>query len=124
MKPKTLAAAADMLYTIRTKRLLLQKEVEAYQKQETELRERLIAELPKGDATGVQGKLCRVSVITKARPNVENWDKFYAYVKKTGNFDLMQRRLSDAAVKERWENNKEIPGVGRFNIVDLSVNKV
>ena len=63
-------------------------------------------------------------IVTKQVPKVKDWDEFYKYVKKTGSFDLMQKRLTDAAIKERWENGKEVPGVEHFNVVSVSINKV
>lgn len=122
--PKSLAACADLLFTTRQARLEIQKQVDAHAKMETILREHLINELPKGEASGIQGKLARASVVLKVKPTVEDWPALYAYVKKTGNFDMLQRRLSDTAVKERWEDGKEVPGVGKFQYADVSVNKV
>lgn len=122
--PKALGACADRLYELRQKRLEEQKKVDAIEAEEKALKEHIIQNLPKSEASGVAGKLARVTVVTKEVPQVEDWDAFYKYVKKTGNFDLMQRRLADAAVKERWEAGKEIPGVKHFQVVTVSINKV
>ncbi len=121
--PKSLAQCADLLYTTRQRRLEVQKEVEALAKQESALRDHLIENVGK-DSTGVAGKVARITIVTKTKPTVADWPVFYAHIKKTGNFDLMQRRVGEAAVRERWEDGKEVPGVERFNYVDVSVNKV
>lgn len=122
--PKAMGACADRLYELRNKRLEEQKVVDAIEAEEKALKEHIIQNLPKSEASGVAGKLARVTVVTKEVPQVEDWDTFYKYVKKTGQFDLMQRRLTDAAIKERWENGKEIPGVKHFQAVSVSINKV
>lgn len=122
--PKTLAACADALYETRAKRLEVQKIVDDLQARESALREHLIDNLPKSDATGVSGKLARATVTVKELPRVEDWDKLYAYIKKNSAFEMLQRRLSNAAVEERWENGKQVPGVGKFNAVSISLNKV
>ena len=122
--PKALGACADKLFELRAKRLAMQKEVDAVAAEESAFKEHIIQTLPKSEASGVAGKLCRVTVVTKEIPQVKDWDAFYKYVKKTGNFDLMQRRLTDAAIKARWEDGKEIPGVEHFNAVSVSINKV
>lgn len=122
--PKALGACADRLYELRQKRLEEQKKVDLIEAEEKALKEHIIQNLPKSEASGVAGKLARVTVVTKEIPQVEDWDAFYKYVKKTGNFDLLQRRLTDAAVKERWEAGKEIPGVKHFQVVSVSINKV
>lgn len=122
--PKAMGACADHLYNLRQKRLEMQKEVDKLTAEESALKEHIINTLPKSEASGVAGKVARVSVVTKQIPQVKDWDAFYKHVKKTGQFDLLQRRLTDAAVKERWENGKEIPGVEHFNAVTVSLNKL
>lgn len=122
--PKALGACADKLFELRDKRLAEQKKVDEIAAEETALKNHLIENLPKSEASGVAGKLARVTVVTKQVPQVKDWDAFYRYVKKTGSFDLMQKRLTDAAIKERWEAGKEVPGVEHFNAVSVSINKV
>ena len=121
--PKTMGACADLLYETREKRLAAQKIVDDLAKQEAAVREHIINNLPKTD-TGASGKRARVSVVTKQVPQVKDWDKFYAHVKKTGQFELMQRRLADTAIRERWDNGKQIPGVEAFGVVSVSMNKI
>ena len=122
--PKALGACADKLYQLRQKRLDMQKLVDVVEEEEKALKEYIINTLPKSEASGVAGKLARVTVITKIVPQVADWDQFYKYVKKTGQFDLMQKRLADAAIKERWDAGKEVPGIGHFNAVTISINKI
>lgn len=122
--PKAMGACADLLYQLRQKRLEMQKEVDKIAAEEAALKEHIINTLPKSEASGVAGKVARVTVVTKEVPQVEDWDSFYKYVKRTGAFDLMQRRLTEAAVKERWEAGEEIPGVKHFQVVTVSINKV
>jgi hypothetical protein len=55
---------------------------------------------------------------------VEDWPKLYAHIKKTGEFELMQRRLGETAVKERWDADKQVPGVGRFTAKKVSCTRV
>ena len=122
--PKTLGACADRLYEVRQKRLDQQKVVDALASEEAALKEHIINSLPKSEASGVAGKLCRVSVVTKPIPQIKDWDALYKYVKKTGAFELLQRRLADAAIKDRWEAGKTVPGVEAFNVVSVSINKL
>lgn len=122
--PKTLGACADRVYSLRQERLEAQKKVDAMEAEEKALREHIINTLPKSETTGVAGKLARVTVITKSVPQVKDWDAFYAHVKKTSGFDLLNRALSKSAVEARWEAGKKVPGVEAFTAVTLSVNKV
>lgn len=122
--PKALGACADKLYQLRALRLAEQKKVDAIEAEESALREHIISTLPKSEASGVAGKVARVAVLTKTVAQVQDWDALYKYVARTKQFDLLQRRVSDAAVKARWEDGKAVPGVDKFNAVTVSVTKL
>lgn len=122
--PDSLALCADLLYTTRIARLEIQKQVDALAAKESTLREHLINNLPKSDATGVAGSVARATIVTKVEPTVEDWDAFYKYVAKTKSWDMLQRRISAPAIRARWEAKKEVAGVGHINVVSISLNKV
>jgi len=122
--PKTLGACADALYTTRQERLVEQKDVEELKKYEEAIKAHVIDTLPKSDASGVAGKIAKVQVTTKKVPVVEDWDAFYKHVKRTGHFELLQRRVNVEAVQERWDAGKTVPGVGVFNAANVSVTKL
>jgi hypothetical protein len=122
--PPKLGAVADLLYRTREARLRLSKECDALKERETALSEHLIRELPKSDASGVSGRVARATAVTKVVPTTEDWDALYRYVKRTGAFELLQKRLTAKAVEERWEAGKEVPGVGRFRTVVVSLSKL
>jgi hypothetical protein len=121
--PDSDAKKADLLYKTREKRLKIQKQVDELQGLESALKEYFINSLPK-DTSGVAGRVARVQTTPKAIPRVEDWGKFYAYVRSKKRFDLLQRRLSEAAVKEIWENGKTVPGVAKFTTVSVSCTKL
>lgn len=122
--PKNLAACADRMFELTQKRRAVKKEMEAIEEEEKAYKAHIIENLPKSQASGVAGKLCRVTAIVKEIPQLKDSEAFYKYVKSKNRFDLLQRRLSDAAIKEMWEDGKEVPGVEKFNAVTLSVNKL
>ena len=122
--PKTAGACADLLYKTREARLKLQKDVERMESEEQQLKDYFINNLSKDNATGVAGKFARVQIKPKVKPVVEDWDKFCAYVRKNNAFEMLQRRLSEGAIEERWEDKKVVPGVGRFNAKTVSVTKI
>jgi len=122
--PKTIGACADLLYTTRANRLLVKKDVDALETQEKALKEHIINTLPKSEASGVAGKLARVAVETSEVNQVEDWDKFYAYIKKTGFFHLLGRTIKQEAIDEILASGKQIPGIKKFSVVKVSCNKV
>ncbi len=122
--PRTLAACADRIYALKALKAAAQAKVDAIDEERKALEAHLIANLPKSDALGVSGKHARVTIVSKPVPQAEDWLKIQAYIKKNGAFDLLQRRLNDAAVRERWEAGKTIPGIVAFEKTTLSINKV
>jgi len=122
--PKTPAQRADLLYELDAFASEERRKVTALEKAVSLLERWFVQNLPETAATGVAGKLGRVQIVNKDIPIVEDWDKFYAHVAKTKSFDLLQRRLSEKAVKERWEANKVVPGTGHFNVKKVSLTKV
>lgn len=122
--PNTLAACADLLYATRERRLKLSKQVDELEAQEGKLKNHLIMELPKVSATGVSGKVARVSLESKEVVKAEHWDEVYAYILKNNAFELLQRRLNEVAIKEHWEAGKPVPGVTKFPVTVVSLGKI
>lgn len=125
--PKSLAECADLYYKTREDRLVIQRQADALEESEKLLKEHLIDNIPKSNATGIAGKLCRVAIVTSAEPQVYDWDATWAHIAKTrakGGFALLNKAINKAAIKEIWAAGKEVPGVGVFNVVKLSINKL
>ena len=124
--PKSLGACADLLFDLRQKRLDLDKLAASAKEAETALINHIIDKMDK-ESTGAAGKHHMVRVQTKQKPQVKDWAKFYEYVGKNKAFDLLQRRLSDAAIMDRLEdpkNKRGVPGVEMFTAVTVSLTKV
>ncbi len=123
--PDNLALCADLLYTTRQERLKLAKDLEVMEDQEKQLREHLINKLSKSKSSGIAGKGARASIYTDPIPVIQDEKAFGAHLHKTKQHDLIQKpRLSKEAITSRWENKEVVPGVGRFNVVKVSLEKV
>lgn len=122
--PENPAVCADLLYETRQMRLAMDKQVAMLKARETAMREFLINTLPKSESTGIAGKVARATIVTKEEPTVENWDDFWAWVVKNKAFDCVQRRISAPAIRARWENRKQVKGVGKMLRVSVSLTKV
>lgn len=123
-KQDPIAALVDQLFKLREKRYKLQRAATAIEEQEKDIRARLIAELPKHDATGIAGKIARAQLEVKRVWRVQEWDKLYAYIGRTKAFDLLQRRLNESAIKERAEAKRPVPGVAAEAITTVSLHKL
>ena len=60
---------------------------------------------------------------TKQVPQVKDYEPFYAFIKKENRFDLLQKRLSEGAIKEIWDQGKVVPGIEAFTAVTISLTK-
>ena len=123
-------AAADLLYDMRQTRQqlnsltaplddLLAPAVKA-------LEEHFVQTLKADEASGVQGRYSRVQVTPNDIPTVkaENWLKFFAYVAKTKQWELLAHKISAEAVRERWNNKKQVKFVDVFHDKRVSCTKL
>lgn len=122
--PKTLQAAADELYRVGAEKTAANKLVKDLEKFENQIKKFMTEEMERRKITVIGGKLAKIELKPKKIPTVEDWPKFYAFVAKTKSWDLLQKRLSEPAIRERWDDNKQIPGVGRFPITKVSCTKL
>lgn len=120
----TPAQRADLLYSVSKDEL--KKARDAYNDLDkflTKLEQWFIENMEPGQ-TGISGKVGRVEVKKKIIASAEDWDKFYAHIKKKGEFDLLNKAINQKAVGARWENGKEVPGLTRFEKSVISLTGV
>jgi len=122
--PDSIGQSADLFKEVETLRKAMQKEVDAVKERERELRESIIDRLSNSEDTGAAGKKYRVQTKVTTHPQMKDWDAFYEFVREHERFDLMQKRPSERAIADMWEAGEEVPGVGKFNKVGLSINKL
>jgi hypothetical protein len=125
--PKSMGACADLLFMTRHERLKLDKVVQELKAEEMRITNHIIDNLDKRNETGVAGRHHRVQVVRKKKYRVDpvKWDAFFRWVGKNNRFDLLQKRISDDAVKAVVEEGKKkIPGVEPFDYVTVSLTKV
>lgn len=97
---------------------------EEYKAIEAEVMETLEAQ----GLAGAKGKLGTVSIINSIVPDVQDWDKFYAMIKKNGWFHLLNRAPNAPAFREALEIKGEAwmkkNGVTPFHKKTLSLTAV
>jgi hypothetical protein len=123
-----IGAVADLLFDLRTARKTLAVLAAPFEDllgpAEKLLDEHFIQKLAVGESSGVQGRTARVQVTESVVPTLDDPVKFYAFLKKTGDFELLNRALNRAAVNERWAAHKQVPGVGKFHVKRVSCTKL
>ena len=127
-KPVTDAQAmgelADEWWTLRASRLTIEKEVAKIREQESKGKSALLQSLTENKVTSVGGQKVRVTHVVKDKPSVSDWSVFYEYIQQTGSFDLLQRRVGERAVKDRWDDGVKIPGIESYPIDEISYSKM
>lgn len=127
--PNSLGEAVDLYRETRDLRLDMEKEAEAQiapiKSFEDKLRAHITQALSESSGvTGVAGTAYRAQLVLKRVPKVTDWAKVFAWVRDTGRFDLLQKRLSNPAVAGLWESDVDVPGIEPVALTELSVTKV
>lgn len=121
--PKTIGACIDTLFKMEKKRLVIEKTIDGMREQEKKLEDHILATFKKSDLEGARGKFAVAGIKTSTVPTVEDWSKLYSYIKQHDAFDMLQRRVSATAYRERLEAEEVVPGVKPFTVVKLSITK-
>ena len=124
MSIKDIPAMIEAYSDKRDERLALQRQTDTLKKEETQLQLELIAALKDAGMTSAGGSAHKVSMKVVQKPTAGDWEQIYEYIKDNDAFDLLQRRLGETAVKARWEDGIEIPGVISFPVEKLTLSKV
>lgn len=118
-----LGTAIDRLYALRATRLEAEKAIKTMKADELSLRITIKQLLDAASLEGGRGQQASASIINSTEPTAKDWPAIYAYIQENDAFDMLQRRLSATAVKDRWESGIVIPGIEKFDTWDLSLTK-
>jgi hypothetical protein len=64
-----------------------------------------------------------VTMAKKHVPVITDWESFYEYVSQTKSFDLLHKRLSSTAFKDRIEHGEQIPGSSTTELWGITLIK-
>lgn len=120
----TLGKQIDALYKKRAERLALSAEVESMKAEEKIMETAIMEAMDKEDSTGSKGSVASCSISSTEVGNPLDWGAFYKYMARTKQFHLMQRRLSDPAIRELMALKGSIPGVELFTKRTLNLTKI
>jgi len=123
IKSLDLGTAIDKLYELRSQRLDVEKVVKTMKSDELALRVHIKQMLDSINLDGAKGSAATAAVITSVDPVAKDWLQIYEFIRENDAFDMLQKRLSSMAVKERWESGILVPGIEKFDNWDLSITK-
>ena len=118
-----LGGTIDLLYSLRAARLEAEKKIKEMKSDELALKVQILRMLEATGLDGAKGKAATAAVVYEELPVVKDWDELWDYVEATDSRDLLQRRISVTAIRDRWNAGKIIPGIDKFNSTDLSLTK-
>ena len=123
--PGQLAAMADKYFTTREQRLAMDRKAAELKEQERNIKAALIKHMREEDVGSIGGRIVTTGLVHKVKPGAADWDEIYGWILNAGpeGFSILQRRLTEGAVKEHWDNDDNIPGIVEVDIYDLSVTK-
>ena len=112
----SLGSLIDKLNALREKRRVIAEQDKILEGDYKALEEVLLGRLDAEGMAKATGKTATISVTTNVVANIVDFDKVCAYVSRTKNWQLFQRRISDPAFRELLEmKGKEIPGLEAFS---------
>ena len=123
MELKELSALVDEYYEARNARLSKQRETDNLAEIESDLKRSLIEIMRTQAVSTVGGIQAVVTLRSKPKPIASDWSKVYEFIRDNDAFDLLQKRLNETAVKLRWEDEMQIPGISTFVVDELSISK-
>lgn len=120
---QTLNSIIEEYATKRERRLSLESESRKLASQEESLHEKIVIML-RNRGMESAGAHHTVEIEKKEVPKCEDWNKFYEWMVKNKAYDCLHKRLTDLAIKARWDEKTEIPGVVKFPVFKLKLGKV
>lgn len=111
----TIGELTDRMYELRERKREIEAQLAQIEGEYKGLEEQLIEKLEAQNTETARGKLASCSITTNTVAHIVDFNVLCAYVKKTGNFQLFQRRISDPSYRELLESGKQVPGLEPFN---------
>jgi hypothetical protein len=97
---------------LREKRLQIQHEADSLEQQEKDILYLITKDFDlKHVGYSAQQGNWKMNAKRLEVPSCVDWDKTLKYIKETGELDLLHKRLTETAVKARWDSGVEIPGI-------------
>lgn len=123
-KKPSLGLQIDALFKLREKLREIQDEEKAQQALISAAEVVLMETMEREGVDKSTGKFATVSIGSSISGNVVDWDMFGAYILKNKYLHLLQRRVSDPAIRELFESKGSVPGVEPFTKKRINLRKV
>lgn len=93
-------ASIAKINELKAKRKSLESQVDALKAEQKEIEEAVMSSLFAQGIMGTKVKGFSVGILTQPRYSVVDWDALYAHIKSTDSFELLNKALKNASVKD------------------------
>lgn len=111
---KTIGSLIDDIWAKREKKRALEAQLKLVEEDIAADEAKLLERMDKEGVDKSTGKKASVSISETIKPQTVDWDAFIAYVIKTKQGHLVERRPMATACRELWEQKGKIPGLEPF----------
>lgn len=109
-----LGTQIDNLFKLKEKYKKAQAAADALDKEVKDATQALMNAMGEAGTAKAASKLGTVTVKPSVVPQVEDWEKFYAFIHKKKYYHLLERRPSATGCRELFEGGLKVPGVVPF----------
>lgn len=111
MSNPSTGALSDEFFLLREQKRMHEEAIKQITNKMDVVERQLLERMDADGITKATGKKATVSVSELIRPNVQDWDAFYAYIHRNKYYHLLERRPSVSGCNELFEKKGNVPGV-------------
>jgi hypothetical protein len=89
----------------------VQAEEKSLKSQQRELESQISIRMQEQGLDKISNDVCTISLRNEIVPTVEDWDQLHEHITDTGQFELLQKRVSATAYRELIAAGMDVPGV-------------
>lgn len=108
---RTIDELIDRKKSIKSQMEKLNNELKGLREQENDIDLELLKKLDTEGLKKTANEVASVSIKEETVPDVHDWDALYAHIISTGDFSLIQRRVSSTAYRELLKLGENVPGL-------------
>lgn len=124
MMSTDLLNATSELAMIRRARKEVEDELKQAKEMEEEVEQRILHYMNIQGLEAFRNGNMQITKRIKNTPRLDNYEELLNFIIAETAYDLLQKRLSTVAVRERWENGVVVPGVSCFVEEDIAIREV
>ena len=102
----------------------VQAEEKSLKSQQRELESQISIRMQEQGLDKISNDVCTISLKNEIVPTVENWDDLHEHIVKTGQFELLQKRMSATAYRELITAGMDVPGVKSTELTRVNFRSV